>query len=129
MGDSQYPWTRWPVNDEPLNTFVTLELLFPISKKEFVLVLFQFPNTIVYNFLLPTKMDHLHMILFCSNMNRLFMVLPKNKSSLVLLRLVRHASLCFVYIQHITLPSESLNGILFMKHHFKIKITNNLQHV
>ena len=29
--DSPYP--RWPVNIEPSNTFGTLELLFPISKK------------------------------------------------------------------------------------------------
>ena len=29
--DSQYP--LWPVNGEPSNTFGTLELLFPISKK------------------------------------------------------------------------------------------------
>ena len=35
---SQHP--RWPVNGEPSNTFGTLELLFPISKKQFVLVLF-----------------------------------------------------------------------------------------
>ena len=39
MSDSEYTRTRWPVNDEPLNTFKTLELLFPISKKEFVIVL------------------------------------------------------------------------------------------
>ena len=32
MRDSKY--LQWPVNDEPLNTFGTLELLFPISKKE-----------------------------------------------------------------------------------------------
>ena len=31
--DSQYTLTRWPVNDELLNTIGTLELLFPISKK------------------------------------------------------------------------------------------------
>ena len=37
-----------------LNTFGTLELLFPISKKEFVLALFQFPKTILY-FLLWSK--------------------------------------------------------------------------
>ena len=56
-------------------TFGTLELLFPIFKKEFVFVLFQFPNTIVRNFLLRNKMHHLDMILFRSNMNRSFMVL------------------------------------------------------
>ena len=33
-----------PLKDEPLNTFGTLELLFPIFTKKFVLVLFQFPN-------------------------------------------------------------------------------------
>ena len=47
---SQYPW--WQVNGEPLNTFGTLELLFPISKKKFVLILFQFPKTVLLNFLL-----------------------------------------------------------------------------
>ena len=40
LHDSTYMRMRWPVNDEPLNTFGTLELLFLISKKEFVLVLF-----------------------------------------------------------------------------------------
>ena len=50
-------WMQWPVNDEPLNTFRTLELLFPISKKEFVLVLFQFTKTIVLN-LLRCKIHH-----------------------------------------------------------------------
>ena len=48
---NKYPRMRWPVNDEPLNTFRTLELLFPISKKEFVLVLFQFPKMIILNLL------------------------------------------------------------------------------
>ena len=48
---------RWPVNDEPLNTFRPLELLFPISKKEFVLVLFQFPTMIVLNFLLDSLLN------------------------------------------------------------------------
>ena len=42
--NSQYLQTRWLVNDEPFNTFGTLELPFPISKKEFVLVLSQFPK-------------------------------------------------------------------------------------
>ena len=52
---SKYMRTQWPVNDEPFNTFGTLELLFPISKNEFVLVLFQFPKTIILNNLLvPT---------------------------------------------------------------------------
>ena len=37
MRDSQYP--QAPVNDKHLNSFGTLEQLFPISKKEFVLVL------------------------------------------------------------------------------------------
>ena len=37
---NRYTRTWWPVNDKPLNTFGTLELLFPISKREFVLVLF-----------------------------------------------------------------------------------------
>ena len=36
MRDSQYMRTWWPVNDKPLNTVGTLELHFPISKKEFV---------------------------------------------------------------------------------------------
>ena len=52
-----------------------------------------FPNTIVRNLVLPTKMHHLDMIWFRSNMNSLFLVLP---------HLVRRAPLCFVYIQHIT---------------------------
>ena len=50
--------TQWPVNDEPLNTFGTLELLFPISlisEKEFVIALFQLPNKIIRNFLLHTN--------------------------------------------------------------------------
>ena len=76
MRDSQYPRTQLPVHDEPINTFGTLKLLFPISKKELVLIWFQFTNTIVYNFLLHTKMQHLDMILFRSNMNCSFMVLP-----------------------------------------------------
>ena len=52
------PWMRWPVNDKPLNTFRTLELLFPIPKKELVLVLLQFPKMIVLNFLLRPKIYH-----------------------------------------------------------------------
>ena len=66
-----------------------------LPKKEFVLI----PNTIVHNFLLCTKMHHLNMILFCSNMNHLY-------SFLVLLRchvLRVTDSLCFVYLcLHIT---------------------------
>ena len=58
-------------------------------------------------------MHHLDMILFRSNMNSLFMVLP------------RHCAL-FTYN---LLPSESPNGILFIKQYFQIKMTNNLQHV
>ena len=47
--------------------------------------------------------------LLCSNMNCLFMALP---------RLERHcASFTFVYI----LPNTSLNGILFIKQYFQIK--------
>ena len=42
--DSLYPWTWWAVTDEPLNTFQILELLIPISKKGFILVLFKFPK-------------------------------------------------------------------------------------
>ena len=37
--DSEYLQMRWPVNDKPLNTFGRLELLFPIFKNKFVLVL------------------------------------------------------------------------------------------
>ena len=40
---------RWPVNNEPLNTFGTLELLFPISKKDFVLVLFLFKTRLFFS--------------------------------------------------------------------------------
>ena len=74
---------------------------------------------IVHSFLLGTKMHHLDMILFCSNMNRsyLFMVLLHCHIWRVT------DSLSFVYI----LPSESPNGILFIKRYFQIKITNNLQ--
>ena len=109
MCNSQYPQMQWPVNDEPLNTFGTLELLFPISKKEFVLVLFQFPNTIVVTSCY-VPMHHLNMILFRSNMNRLFVVFP---------HLACH---CALFTYNI-LPSESPNGILFMKQYFQIKIT------
>ena len=56
---------RWPVNDKHLNTFRTLELLFPISKKEFVLVLFQFKKMIVLNFLLRSKIHHSWFFLIC----------------------------------------------------------------
>ena len=52
-------------NDEPLNTFGILELLFPISKKEFILVLFQFPKMIVLNFLLHSKIHHSWFLLIC----------------------------------------------------------------
>ena len=74
MCDSQYLRTRWPVTVEPLNTFETLELLFPISKKEFILVLFQFSKTIILNFLLHSKIHH-SCFLLISIMNRSFMVL------------------------------------------------------
>ena len=111
MHDSQYTWM--PVNDKPLNTFGTLELLFPISKKEFLLVLFQFPN-----FLVCTKMHHLDMILFRFNMNRSFMVL------------LRCHVWCVTMLPLFTYHcSESQNGILFIKQYFQIKITNNLQRV
>ena len=112
MSDSQYP--RWPVNSEPLNTFGRFKLLFPISKKEFVPILFQFPKTIVLNFSLHSKNHHScfipiskiyrswyvpkfiildpsnfkNVLLFHSKMNRSFMALQK--------------SLWFVYKQHIT---------------------------
>ena len=55
----------WPVNVEPLNTFQTLELPFPISKIEFVLVLFQFPKLIVLNFLLHCKIYYSRFLLIC----------------------------------------------------------------
>ena len=55
---NKYLRTWWPVNAEPLNIIQTLELLFPISKKEFVLVLFQFPKLIILNFLLRSKIHH-----------------------------------------------------------------------
>ena len=102
----------WPVNDEPLNTFGTLELLFPISKKDFF-SFFPIPNTIIRNFLLCTKMHHLDMILFCSNMNRSFMSLP---------HLAHH---CALFTCNILL-SELPNSIFFIKQYFQIKI-NNLQ--
>ena len=79
------------------------------------------PNTIVHNFLLCTKMHHLDMILFRSNMNH-------SHSFMVLLCChVWHItdSLSFVYI----LSSKSPKGILFIKRYFQIKITNNLQRV
>ena len=49
----------------PLNTFWTLELLFPISEKEFVLVLSQFSKTIILNFLLHSKIHHSWFLLIC----------------------------------------------------------------
>ena len=92
----------WPVNDErhePLNTSGTLELLFPISKKEFVLVLFQFQKMIVFNVLFRSKIHHSCFLLiskmFCSK----FIVVSFHNESFI------HgiaASLCCVYIQHIT---------------------------
>ena len=48
-----------------MNPFQTLELLFPISKKECVLVLFQFPKSIVLNFLLRSKIYHSWFLLIC----------------------------------------------------------------
>ena len=59
--------------DEPLNTFWTLELFFPISKKEFVLVLFQFPKIIVLNFLLRSKIHHSYFFLIC----KMYRLIPK----------------------------------------------------
>ena len=76
-----------------MNPNIHSELLFPISKKEVVLVLFQFPNMIGCNFLLRTKMHYLDMTLFRSNMNRSFMVLPR----------LAHHSAFFTYN---LLPSE-----------------------
>ena len=57
-----------------LNIFGTLELLFPISKKEFVLVLFQFlkaQKMNVVNFLLRSKIHHSCCLLICK-MSRCF---------------------------------------------------------
>ena len=99
--NSQY--LQWPLNNKPLNTFGTLELLFPISKKEFVLVLYQFPNMIVRYFLLHSKMHPIDMILFVHGIA------------------TSGASLCFVYIQHIRylanhrMVSYSLNSIFKLK--------------
>ena len=117
MCDSKYMQMQWPVNDEPLNTFRTLELLFPISKKELVLVLFQFPKTIVINFLLgmfqnlsflfPSNLQNVS--LFRSEMNRSFM------------KLARHCAV-FTYLYYLA------NVILFNKSYFQIKI-NNFQRV
>ena len=64
---------RWPVNDEPLNTFRTLELLFPIFKKEFVPIrkndrselLVKFQNL---SFLIPSNLQNVS--LFCSEIVR-----------------------------------------------------------
>ena len=53
-----------PLNDEPLNTFGTLELLFPISKNEFVVVLSQFIKTIILNFFLRSKIHHSFLLIF-----------------------------------------------------------------
>ena len=68
----------------------------------------------IVHILLCAKMHPLDMILFHSNMNCSFMVL---------LRLACH---CALFTYNI-LPSESTNGILFIKQYFQIKITNNLQ--
>ena len=64
----------------------------------------QIPNSIVHNFLLCTKMHHLDIILFCSNMNSSYLLI-------LLLRWRVTDSLSIVYI----LPSKSPNGILFIK--------------
>ena len=123
VGDTKYTQTRWIVNDEPLNTFGTLILLFPISEKGIHSCFLPIPNTIVRNFLLCTKMHHLNMTLFRSNMNSSYLLM-------VLLHChIWHVtdSLCFVYI----LPTKSPNGmaIIVIKPYFQIKITNNLQRV
>ena len=61
-------------NHESLDTFRTLKLLFPMSKNEFVLVLFQFPKMIVLNLLLLSKIHH-SCFLLISKMYRCF--IPK----------------------------------------------------
>ena len=52
------PWTRWPVNDKPLNTFRTLELLFPFPKWNLFLYCYNSQKMIVLNFLLRPKIYH-----------------------------------------------------------------------
>ena len=106
MHDSQHSETRWPVNDEPLNTFRTLEL-FSISKKEFVIVLFQFPNTIIRNFLLQTNASSWHdLVLF---QHELFIRgIAASGASLCS---------CALFTYNV-LPSKSSNGILFIKQCF-----------
>ena len=104
--DSQYP--RWPVNGDPSNTFGTLELLFPISKKvrscfikkKIILVMFQ---------------------------KSIVLVLIKKESFLLcskrIIRSWRHCGLCsigFVYIQHITYRMV----VLLIKQYFKINMTS-----
>ena len=81
------------VNNEPLNT---LELLFPISKKKFVLVLSQFPKMIIY-FLLRSKIHHSCLKLFPSYLQN---VLFRNESFVYCVG----ASLCCVCIH--MLPSD-----------------------
>ena len=74
-------------SNEPLDIFGTLELLFPISRKEFILALFQFPNTTVRNLIhciILTWSCFIPTWIVCSWCCRVWCVM------------------CFVYIQHVT---------------------------
>ena len=113
---NKYMQTQWPVNDEPLNTFGTLELLFPISKKEFILVLFQFPKTIILNFVLRSKIHH-----------SCFLLIFKMYCCFIPKWIVRSWCCC---ITMLCLHTYYLaNGILFINQYCQIKTTNNLQRV
>ena len=95
--NSQYAWR--PVNGEPSNTFGTLELLFPISKKEFVLVLFQFRKIIVLvTFQLPSYIILVTfqkaLLVFPSNFQNVSFLFHSNMDHSFM------ASLWFVYIKY-----------------------------
>ena len=123
MRDSKYMRMQWPVNDKPLNIFETLELLFPISKKEFVLVLFQFGKTIILNFLLRSKIYHFCFLLickmYCCFVPKLIVrpfakcIVSFQNESFVR-ALARHYAV-FIYTYYLT------NVIIFNKRYFQIK--------
>ena len=97
-----------PVIDEPLNTFHNSRTaLSPFPKRNSFLCC---SNSQRQSFVTSCylQMHHLDMIWFCSNMNLLFMVFR---------------GYCALFTYNI-LPSELLNGILFIKQYFQIKINN-----
>ena len=95
-------WTPWPVNNEPLNTFGTLELLFPIT----------FQNS---SFLFPSNLQNSS--LFRSEMNRSFMKLachfPVFTYTYYLVNVI-----LFNKPYKPNKPRRLMNGILFIKLYF-----------